>query len=142
MFAEDLKEWRNVELEYARELIDQKLKNLELAPDKKFTDRDLKITTNDDREISYEIKHDIVSETSWNIWFEFFCNKSPSGVYASKADVIVYKLWDKFYPMNRAKLLIWLNWVKKSVKKWWDNNASYMYVVSKEDFFKDYKRLS
>ena len=75
MFKEDLKEWRNVELEFARELIDQKLKNLELAPDRKFTDRDLKITTNDDREISYEIKHDIVSETTGNVWFEFYCNK-------------------------------------------------------------------
>lgn len=142
MFKEDLKEWRNVELEFARELIDQKLKNLELAPDRKFTDRDLKITTNDDREISYEIKHDIVSETTGNVWFEFYCNKEPSGIYASKADVIVYKLWDKFYPMNRAKLLIRLNSVKRAVKRWWDNNASYMYVVSKEDFFKDYAKLS
>ena len=142
MFKEDLKEWRDVELEFARELIDQKLKNLELAPDRKFTDRDLKITTNDDREISYEIKHDIVSETTGNVWFEFYCNKEPSGIYASKADVIVYKLWDKFYPMNRAKLLIRLNSVKRAVKRWWDNNASYMYVVSKEDFFKDYAKLS
>ena len=142
MFKEDLKEWRNVELEFARELIDQKLKNLELAPDRKFTDRDLKITTNDDRKISYEIKHDIVSETTGNVWFEFYCNKEPSGIYASKADIIVYKLWDKFYPMNRAKLLIRLNSVKRAVKRWWDNNASYMYVVSKEDFFKDYARLS
>lgn len=146
MFEKDLKEWKEVELEFARQLIDQKLRNLEFAPDKKFTDWDIKTTVLnevwEEVEKTYEIKHDIVSDTSGNVWFEYYCNNKPSGIYASKADYIVYKLWDNFYCMNRAKLLIRLNHVARRVVKWWDNNLAYMYLVKKEEFMNKYQSLA
>jgi len=141
MFDTDLKEWRKIELEFARKLIDDKLVALELAPDKPFKDRDIKTTTSEWKENTYEIKHDIVSDTSGNVWFEYYCNDAPSGVYASKADYIVYKLGDKFYSIERAKLLIRLNHTNKTQVKWGDYNKSYMYLVKKDDFIKLSKEI-
>ena len=134
MFEQDLKEWKKIELEFAKKLIDDKLVALELAPDKPFKDRDIKTTTLEWKQSTYEIKHDMVSDTSGNVWFEYYCNNAPSGVYASKADYIVYKLGDKFYSIERAKLLIRLNHANKKSVIWGDNNNSWMYLVKKEDF--------
>lgn len=142
MFEEDLKEWRTVELEVAKRLIDSNTKHVEFAPDRKFTDWDFKITNYQWEEKSYEVKHDIVSDTSNNVGFEFSCNRKPSGIYISKADCIIYKLGDKYYCTDRARLLVWLtSYVKKRIKPWGDNKSALLYIVEKNDFIKFSKEI-
>lgn len=138
MFAEDLKEWQKIEREFAKKLIDRKLNSLEFAPDRKFTDRDIKIRFNKDwKEIekTFELKYDRQVWDTHNVWIEYMLDWKPSGIYTSKADYVVYKLWDKFYYADRLKLIIELSKVLKSDVVWWDNDKSQLWLV-KEDVFK------
>lgn len=136
MFKEDLKKWKEVEREFASRLMKRDVSKIEFSQ-WKFKDWDIKATFKKlwrDVEKTFEIKNDIVSERSGNVWFEVTCNWEPSGVFASKADYIVYKLWDKFHYMDRARLLLWLASIDKEIVMWGDNHSSEMFLVKKEFF--------
>ena len=132
MFSNDLEEWRNKEKEFAKYLLDKRIANIEFAPDKKFTDWDLKRTKNWDVK-TYEIKFDKKAEETWNLAIEYRFNWKPSWMFKSKADYIVYSVYGKRYIENRAELLLkilenyqlWL--IQK--KEWWDLNSSSLYII-------------
>lgn len=128
-FDEDLKRWKQVEIEFASLLLRRWATKIELAPDKQFKDWDILTDT-----ASYEVKDDIVSTGTGNVWFEYMCNNDVSGIYASKADYIVYHLDDKFYCVPRGKLLVWLEFVPNEKKIWWDGNRARLLIVKKSDF--------
>lgn len=138
MFKEDLKLWQKVEKEFVAKLMQRDVSKVEFSQ-WKFKEWDVKATfkkLGQDVERTFEIKNDLVSERTWNVWFEYMCNGEPSWVYASKADYIVYKLWDTFYYLDRAKLLIWLTDVEKQSVMGWDNDSSCMFLVKKDLFNK------
>ena len=134
MFEDDLKKWRETEVEFATKLLQMWASMIELAPDRQFYDWDIRAKQwellND-----YEIKDDKISKTTGNVWFEYKCNWRPSGIYMSKADFIVYKVDGKFYCVQRAMLLIRLEFVNKTRVKWWDGDLSELFIVKKKDFF-------
>lgn len=136
MFNKDLKEWQRIEREFASRLMKWDVSKIEFSQ-WKFKDYDIKATFKRlwwDVEKTFEIKHDMVSDRTWNVWFEYSFNWEPSGIYTSKADYIVYKLWDKFYYVDRARLLIWLASIEKQNVRGWDDNMSCMFLVKREYF--------
>lgn len=136
MFSNDLKEWQKIEREFASKLMKRDVSKIEFSQGK-FKDYDIKATFKRiwwDVEKTFEIKNDMVSDRTWNVWFEYNFNWEPSGIYTSKADYIVYKLWDDFYYVDRARLLVWLSKIEKQDVLWWDNNLSWMFLVKKEFF--------
>lgn len=133
-FEEDLKEWREVEIEFATCLLKRWASMIELAPDRKFSDWDIK-AKQWMLENFYEVKNDKISETTGNVWFEYMCNWNPSWIYVSKSDFITYKIDGKFYCVPRAKLLIRLEFVKKEKKKWGDWDKVELFIVEKKHFF-------
>ena len=133
-FEEDLKRGKEAEIEFACHLLRRWASWVQLAPDRRFVDWDIK-ETKWELENTYEIKEDFISVSTGNVWFEFMNRWNPWWVYVSKADFIVYKLEDKFYCVDRGRLLIRLDFVKKERKKWWDWDKSDLFIVKKEDFF-------
>ena len=144
-FESDLVKWKQIEKELAQKLVCRDIIKLEYAPNKSYKDWDLKITYNENWEIkekTFEVKDDKVSSRTWNVGFEFRCYDKPSWIYASKADYIVYHLDNKFYYQDRWELLFRLSNVERQVVKWWDNNSSEMYIVSKKYLPVLFKELS
>ena len=138
MFEQDLIEWQKVEREFAIRLLKYDILGLEFS-NGKFPDWDIKATFLKDWvpvSRTYEIKWDRQVEDTGNVWIEFMFNWQPSGIYTSKADYIVYKLWDKFYYADRLKFLIELT--KPSTPKrevcGWDKDLSQMFLLNKETF--------
>jgi len=142
MFSDDLKSWKKTEQEFAKRLIDWWLNRLEFAPNEQFKDWDIKIEFEKLwRNIirTFEVKDDMISEKTGNIWFEVRCNGKPSWIYSSKADYIVYRLGDKFYYQDRWELIFLLNDIPHTQKLWWDWDRSLLYIVEKKylsDLFK------
>lgn len=143
MFEEDLKKWKKAEREFDKRLLDWWLNRLEFAPNKQFKDWDVRIEFEKlgRNEIkTFEIKDDMISDKTWNIWFEVKCNWQPSGIYSSKADYIVYRLGDKFYYQDRGELIFLLNGVPHTQTTGWDGNRALLYIVEKKylsDLFKE-----
>lgn len=134
-FESDLENWRRVEKELAQKLVCRDIMKLEYAPKASYKDWDLKITYEDNGKVcekTFEVKDDIISAQTWNVWFEYRCFGKPSWIYASKADYIVYHLNNRFYYQDRWELLYRLDKVEKTDVSWWDNNQSQMYIVSKK----------
>lgn len=142
MFEQDLKKWKKAEREFAKRLLDWGVNRIEFAPNEQFKDWDIKcefekLWHNVIR--TFELKHDAISEKTWNIWFEIRCNWQPSGIYSSKADYIVYLLGDKFYYQDRWELIFLLNDIPHTQTLGWDWNRSLLYVVEQKylsDLFK------
>lgn len=133
-FEEDLENWRKIERELAQKLVGRDVMKLEFAPKWKYKDWDLKVTYEKDGKVeekTFEVKDDIISAKTGNVWFEYRCFGKPSWIYASKADYIVYHLNGKFYYQDRGELLFRLNSVEKVNLSWWDMNQSQMFVVDK-----------
>lgn len=136
MFKEDLEEWKKIEREFATKLMRFDLVDLHFSQ-WVFKDYDIKATFNRNWKLiekTYEVKRDKKSDTSGNVWIEYMCNGEPSGIYTSKADVIVYKLGDKFYYADRVKLIIELSKLHKWDVVWWDWDNSQMFLIPKEVF--------
>ena len=136
MFEEDLKSWKAVEREFATRLMKWDVSKIEFS-EGRFKDWDVKATFKKlgrDVERTFELKCDLVSERTWKVWFEVTYKWEPSGVMSSKADYIVYKLGDKFYYVDRARLLLWLCSIDKEIVMWWDENKSEMFLVDKNCF--------
>ena len=108
------------------------VEKVEFAPDIQFKDWDVKLTINW-IERTYEIKGDFKSKETWNIALEIKCNWKPSGIFASKADFIIYCLNEnEFYWQNRWELLYRIADINKYKTMWWDGERAEMYIISKE----------
>lgn len=140
MFKECLDAGMQVERKFAEKLLKySNVKKIEFAPNREFKDRDIKATVERkrwDEEVLFEVKRDYKSQETWNIALEIKCNWKPSGIFASKADYIIYCLSeDEFYFRNRWELLYDLcdiaKW-KKYKTLGWDWERAEMYIISKE----------
>ena len=135
MFEDDLKKWKKTEQEFAKRLIDWWLNRLEFAPNRQFKDWDVRIEfekLGQNVIRTFEIKDDMISEQTGNIWFEVRCNWKPSGIFSSKADYIVYRLGEKFYYQDRGELIFLLNDIPHTQKTWGDGNRALLYVIDKK----------
>lgn len=134
-FKEALEQWKQTERHFAKLLIDKWAQDVALAPNEKFKDWDIKsvfILNGVPKDITWEVKDDMISSQTWNVWFEFRCFGKPSGVFASKADYIVYHVDGKYYYQTRGELLSRICSTEKEVRVWWDYNGSEMYVIKKQ----------
>ena len=134
MFDKDLKLGKNVEREFAKVLLDMGASSITFAPEWRFKDWDI-LAIIDNTEKTYEVKADLASNTTWNVGFEYYFNTECSGIFASKADYIVYWIDDRFYCISRPVLLVRLEFIKKEDKIWWDSRLARMFIVPKSDFF-------
>lgn len=133
-FNKTLESWKEIEREFAKIMIDRytDVEKVEFAPDKQFKDWDVKITVGW-IERTYEVKRDYKSQETWNIALEIKCNWKPSGIFASKADFIIYCLNEnEFYWQNRWELLYRIADIAKYKTIWWDGERAEMYIIAKE----------
>ena len=133
-FSKTLESWKKIEREFAKIMIDRytDVEKVEFAPDTQFKDWDVKITVGW-IERTYEIKRDFKSQETWNIALEIKCNWKPSGIFASKADFIIYCLNEnEFYWQNRWELLYRIADINKYKTMWWDGERAEMYIIAKE----------
>ena len=132
-FAKTLESWKKIEKEFVKVMMDKcEIQKIEYAPDKQFKDRDVKLTINW-IERTYEIKRDFKSQETWNIALEIKCNWKPSGIYASKADYIIYCLNEnEFYWQDRWELLYRIADINKYKTLGWDGERAEMYIIAQE----------
>lgn len=133
-FQTTLKWWLEVERKFVATMLAKypQIEKVEFAPDMPFKDRDVKLTINW-IEKTYEIKRDYKSQETWNIALEIRCNNKPSGIFASKADYIIYCLDDwEFYRQNRWELLYRVADIHKYKTLGWDWERAEMYIIAKE----------
>lgn len=137
MFNECLDAGIEIERKFAEKLLQFKnVKKIEFAPNRQFKDRDIKATIERERwdeEVLFEIKRDYKSQETWNIALEIRCNNKPSGIFASKADYIIYCFDDwEFYRQNRWELLYRVADIHKYKTLGWDWERAEMYIIDKE----------
>lgn len=133
-FSKTLESWKKIEREFAKIMIDRytDVEKVEFAPETQFKDWDVKITVGW-IERTYEVKRDFKNQETWNIALEIKCNWKPSGIFASKADFIIYCLNDnEFYWQNRWELLYRIADINKYKTMWWDGERAEMYIIAKE----------
>ena len=133
-FQTTLKWWLEVERKFVATMLAKypQIEKVEFAPDMPFKDRDVKLTINW-IERTYEVKRDYKSQETWNIALEIKCNNKPSGIFASKADYIIYCLNDnEFYRQNRWELLYRVADIHKYKTLGWDWERAEMYIIAKE----------
>ena len=132
-FKKTLESWKKIEKAFVKKMLDTyDIEKVEFAPDIQFKDRDVKLTINW-IERTYEVKRDYKSQETWNIALEIKCNWKPSGIFASKADFIIYCLNEnEFYWQNRWELLYRIADINKYKTMWWDGERAEMYIISKE----------
>ena len=127
-FVKDLEKGKEAEKKFARYLIDYpKLVKLEF-PTGKFKEWDIKMTTQE-KEITYEIKSDIMAPQTGNFVIEYRFKWKASGIYASKADYIVYNVLWKRWIQERWELILRLIGTEKRETKWGDWRNSDLYVI-------------
>ena len=137
MFSKDLEKWRMAERQFASRLLKWDVSKIEFAPDTQFKDWDLLVTFNKSwkqKTVSYEVKEDRQADTTWNVWIEYMYKWNPSWIYTSNADILVYKIWDKFYYADRLKFIIELSKIVKQDVVWWDDDNSQMWLVKRDVF--------
>ena len=132
-FQKTLESWKKIEKAFVKKMLDMyDVEKVEFAPDIQFKDWDVKLTINW-IERTYEVKRDYKSQETGNIALEIKCNWKPSGIFASKADYIIYCLSeDEFYFRNRWELLYDLCDIAKYKTLGWDGERAEMYIISKE----------
>lgn len=133
-FNKTLESWRKTERLFAAKMLSKypNIDKVEFAPNEQFKDWDVKITIWG-KEITYEIKRDYKSQETGNIALEIGCNSNPSGIFASKADYIIYCLSDdEFYFQNRWELLYRVADIHKYKACGWDGDRAEMYIIDKE----------
>ena len=126
--------WKRIERLFVAKMLSKypEIEKVEFAPDTQFKDRDVKLTIWG-REITYEVRRDYKSQETWNIALEIRCNNKPSGIFASKADFIIYCLNDnEFYWQNRWELLYRVADINKYKTLGWDWERAEMYIIKKE----------
>jgi hypothetical protein len=132
-FSKTLESWKKIEKAFVKKMLDMyDVEKVEFAPNCEFKDRDVKLTINW-IERTYEVKRDYKSQETWNIALEIKCNWKPSGIFASKADYIIYCLSeDEFYWQNRWELLYRIADINKYKTLGWDGERAEMYIIKKE----------
>ena len=132
-FSKTLESWKKIEKEFVKKMLDMyDVEKVEFAPDTQFKDWDVKLTIWG-KEVLYEVKRDYKSQETLNIALEIKCNWKPSGIFASKADFIIYCLNEnEFYFRNRWELLYDLCDIAKYKTLGWDGERAEMYIISKE----------
>ena len=132
-FNKTLESWKKIEKAFVKKMLDMyDIDKVEFAPDIQFKDWDVKLTINW-LERTYEVKRDYKSQETWNIALEIKCNWKPSGIFASKADFIIYCINEnEFYWQNRWELLYRIADINKYKTMWWDGERAEMYIISKE----------
>ena len=136
MFSEDLKEWKKAEREFAKRLMRWDVVDIQFSQ-WEFPWRDIKVTFNICGKLverTYEVKEDRQADTTWNVWIEYMYKWNPSWIYTSSADILVYKIWDKFYYADRLKFIIELSKIVKEDVVWWDDDNSQMWLVKRDVF--------
>lgn len=136
MFNDDLKQWKKAEREFASRLMRWDIVDIQFSQ-WEFPWRDIKATFNiwgKPVERTYEVKEDRQADTTWNVWIEYMYKWKPSWIYTSKADYIVYKIWDKFYYADRVRFIIELNKIVKQDITWWDDGNSHLWLIKREVF--------
>lgn len=128
-FAIDLKIGKDAEKIFAKYLIDfPDFISIEI-PDGKFKDYDIKLTTKT-KTITYEVKSDTMAPKTWNFVIETRFKWEASGIYASKADYVVYCVKNEWYIQKRWELILKLIDTPKKITKGWDGRNSELYVIS------------
>lgn len=131
-FNKTLESWKKVERLFAAKMLAKypDIDKVEFS-EWEFKDRDIKITKWGETK-SYEVKRDYKSKETWRCAFEIKCNGKPSGIFASKADFIIYcPSEDEFYFQSRGELLYRLADIHKFKAVWWDGDRAEMYIVDK-----------
>lgn len=140
-FNNDLKVGRLRERQRAGILLSKRwdITKIEFAPDKKFYDRDVKITAGE-KETTYEVKQDFKSQYTNNIALEYECRGEPSWISTSKSDYIVVcpKEWE-FYFQKRPALLAKLMEAGLKGVPGGDKMASKMFLIGKEHLWEYFK---
>lgn len=128
-FLSDLEKWKEWERKFLMTLLwAPKLSRIDL-PQGKFKDYDLKLTI-DGKEYTFEVKNDLQAHTTGNYVVEYRCNKIASWIFSSKADYIVYIMWDDIYIQSRGELIIRLMDLENKKKiSWWDWRRSQMFLL-------------
>lgn len=128
-----------MEKEFASRLLKyDSIKSIEFS-EWEFTDYDIravfniwwKLITKD-----IEVKCDTVFTRTNGVGIEFQYDWVASGIFKSKADCVVYKLGEKFWCVDRAKLLVYLTQADKTYKSGWDGWKSELWVIPAEEFYK------
>jgi len=136
MFSDDLKEWKKAEREFASRLMRWDVVDIQFSQ-WEFPWRDIKATFNICGKLverTYEVKEDRQADTTWNVWIEYMYKWNPSWIYTSNADIVVYKIWDKFYYADRLRFIIELNKIVKQDVVWWDDDNVQMWLVKRDVF--------
>lgn len=144
-FASDLKIWENAQREFAKILLDNtsefRIVSIEFAQGK-FKDWDIKIDCIPDWILTYEVKTDTMADKTWNFVIETRFKWEASGIYASKADYIVYCVKNERYIQKRGELILRLIDTPKRTTKWWDWFNSELYVISCDELDKLFTHLN
>lgn len=118
-FVKCLKLWKEVEKVFMKYLIDYpEMVSVEFSK-WRCKDYDIKLTTKK-KEITYEVKSDRRSEETGRCCIEYMYNWKPSGIFASKADYIVYYCNKKWWIQERGVLLCRLSEMDKEKRTGWD----------------------
>lgn len=136
MFNDDLKQWKKAEREFASRLMRWDVVDIQFSQ-WEFPWRDIKATFNICGKLvekKYEVKEDRQAGTTWNVWIEYMYKWNPSWIYTSNADILVYKIWDKFYYADRLKFIIELSKIVKQDVVWWDDDNVQMWLVKRDVF--------
>lgn len=126
MFDKDLFNANKLEIEFVCKIIRPWIVKVEFGQDE---ERDIRLTDREWKVRTYEVKNCNKAEKS--VCFEYKYKWKPSGIFISKADVIVYYFDNTFYWQDRWKLITQLMDVNKHKSVWWDNENSELYIVDK-----------
>lgn len=99
----------------------------------KFKDWDIKMKYKkwkEIKEVTYEVKSDRKSEQTGNCCIECMYKGEPSGIYASKADYIVYYTDHQWWIQERSVLLDRLEMAEKITKNGGDGHFSKLYLIT------------
>ncbi len=143
MFNQDLEFWKTIEKEFATRLMKFPIRKLEFAW-WNHPEWDIKAEFLDKWnwvERTFEVKHDDVFNRTNEVGIEFQYDGKASGIFKSKADCIVYKLGEKFWCVDRAKLLVYLTNGEKYMKSGWDGWKSDLWIIPSEEFYKLWKEI-
>lgn len=100
-FRKDLAKAKEVELEFMELYCkDRTILYSKINDDNKF---DILVKT-PEKEVTFEVKHDIMSCYTGNLAVEYECRGKPSGIVTSQADYWVYKLDKDFFLIERKTL--------------------------------------
>ncbi|MFT4758650.1 MAG: hypothetical protein ACI9XO_002619 [Paraglaciecola sp.] len=101
-FTKDLVDAQIVEQEVLAKLqvLIPELTNLQLSTCKEFDiSADWK-----DRQITFEVKNDLMAAKTGNAAIEYECRGKPSGIAVTKADYLVYKIKEKYFIFRTKKV--------------------------------------